>query len=86
MLHNMYEMHNSRFNSKVHFEVVDDEMLLENINFPITILQAHDSIDHILLHNVHASFFFFLFSSSFDILNLKSYYLGPKSLMELLDF
>ncbi|XP_024393874.1 protein ANTAGONIST OF LIKE HETEROCHROMATIN PROTEIN 1 [Physcomitrium patens] len=57
VLHNICEMHNEGFDPELHFEVVDDEMLPENINFPITAMQARDAIAHNLLHNVHAGSF-----------------------------
>ena len=54
VLYNVYEMHNEGFNPELHFEVVDNEMLPENCNFPMSAMQSRDSIAHNHLHNVHA--------------------------------
>lgn len=54
VLHNVCEMHNEGFDPELHFEVVDDDMLPENCNFPMSAMQSRDSIAHNLLHNVHA--------------------------------
>jgi hypothetical protein len=57
VLHNVCEMHNEGFDPELRFEVVDDDMLPENCNFPMSAMQSRDSIAHNLLHNVHAGSF-----------------------------